>query len=86
MDGLNMALALPAVGQISVYFLRHTLVCLLKDWSGSGTGTKAERAENLVIGSRAMSGCKNNHWSVERNSCNLSVTCNFMDRSGLSGA
>jgi len=50
-----MALALPTV--------RHILVCFLKHWSGSGERTGAERAENLVSGSGAMSGCKNNHWS-----------------------
>jgi len=61
MDGLNMALALPTVGQISVYVLRRTLVCFLKHWSGSGAETGAKRAENMV--SEAMSGCKNNHWS-----------------------
>jgi len=53
MDGLNMALALPTVGQISVYFLRHTLVCFLKHWRGNGAGTGAEQAENLVSGSEA---------------------------------
>jgi len=48
MGVLNMALALlPAVGQMSVYFLRHTLVCFLKHRSG------AEQAEKLVSGSGA---------------------------------
>jgi len=61
MDGLNMALAF--FGQISVYCLRHTLVCFLKHWSGSEAGTGVQRSENLVSGNGAMSGCKNNHWS-----------------------
>jgi len=58
-----MTLALYTFGHISVYFLRHTLVCFLKHWSGSRAGTGAERAENLISGSGAMSGCKNNHRS-----------------------
>jgi len=61
--GLNIALALPTVGQISLYFLRHTMVCVLKHWSESGVGTGTERAENLVSGTGAIIECKNNHWS-----------------------
>jgi len=66
MDGLNMALALPTVGQISVYFLRHPGLLLEKlererEVAERGTEQRAGVTEIGLSGKRKICRSRSTH-------------------------